>query len=75
MSRLVLFYTKQGKFVSGRCSAHLDEKARVRPRGNELEVYCPHCQSGLMLVANKTELDRLWNRAKNVMSPSPKRRR
>ena len=67
MSRLVLFYTKQGKFISGRCSEHPNTKARVRPSGGEIEVYCPSCQSTLMLVANNAELRRIWNRAANVI--------
>ena len=65
----MLFYTKQGKFISGRCSAHLNTKAQVRPSGNEIEVYCPTCQSTLMLVANKAELKQMWDRAANVMRP------
>lgn len=69
MSQLVLFYTKQGKFISGRCSDHLNTKAKVRPsgNGNEMEVYCPTCQSTLMLIADEAEVKRMWDRAANVM--------
>lgn len=77
MSRLVLYYTQQGKFISGCCSEHLNQKALVRPRtrGSEIEVYCPICQSTLMRVANEAALRRIWDRAKVVMSPPAKRRR
>jgi Zn finger protein HypA/HybF involved in hydrogenase expression len=78
MSQLVVFFSKEGKPLKARCSACGTGARRrvVATNGNEIEVFCPTCQSSLLLVANASELKRILGRAAAlVKTPSRKRRR
>ena len=76
-AQLVFYYSKKGKPLGARCSA-CGRKTRakiVATNGNEIEVYCPTCQSSLLLVANNSELKRILTRAAALIKPRPKKRR
>jgi DNA-directed RNA polymerase subunit RPC12/RpoP len=76
-TQLVLFYSKDGKPLAGRCST-CGKKVRVRyaaPNSSEIEVHCPNCQASLMLVGNFSEMERSFRRAATLMKPKARKKR
>jgi len=75
-AQLAVFFSKEGKPLKARCSAC---GTGVRKRtdatdGNEIEVFCPDCQSSLLLVSDNSELRRILSRAASLVKATPKRR-
>jgi DNA-directed RNA polymerase subunit RPC12/RpoP len=73
--QLVIFFSKEGKPLRARCSACGTNVRRrtVDTDGNETEVFCPHCQTSLLLVANNSELRRILGRAALLVRSTPER--
>ncbi len=75
--QLVVFFSKKGKALKACCSAC---GTRVRRRGTKeyeealIEVFCPDCDSRLLVVPNLTELERCVARGAELIQPVKRRR-
>jgi hypothetical protein len=74
--QLVVIFSKEGKPLKARCSSCGTNVRRriVATDGNETEVFCPSCQSSLLVVTNIAELKRILAGGAAIISPAPKRR-
>jgi DNA-directed RNA polymerase subunit RPC12/RpoP len=74
---LVVFYSGEGKPLKARCSAcgANVRRRKVTTEGNDTEVFCPSCQSSLLVVNDISELKRILARGAAIISRAPKRSR
>jgi DNA-directed RNA polymerase subunit RPC12/RpoP len=76
--QLVLFYAQNGKPLKARCSVcGTDTRRRrvVEEEENLIEIFCPTCDSRLLIVADMNELQRHLARGAQLIAPVKRRAR